>query len=70
MISDKPKAGAFAADQAINKSGVRTVMLTGDHKSAAKYACEELGIAEFHAELLLEDKVTWVEKLIEERKTR
>lgn len=70
MISDIPKVGAFAADQTLNKSGVRTVMLIGDHQSAAKSVSEELGIAEFHADLLPEDKVTWVEKLIEERRNK
>ncbi|AFM41593.1 heavy metal-translocating P-type ATPase, Cd/Co/Hg/Pb/Zn-transporting [Desulfosporosinus acidiphilus SJ4] len=68
LISDKLKAGAFAAVQTLNKLGVKTVMLTGDHESVAKSVSEELGIAEFHADLLPEDKVAWLEKLIEESK--
>ncbi|WP_425803215.1 heavy metal translocating P-type ATPase [Desulfitobacterium sp. Sab5] len=68
LISDKPKAGAQATVQALNKSGVRTVMLTGDHQSVAKAVSEELGVAEYHADLLPENKVTWLEKLIEDAK--
>ncbi|MCL4439807.1 MAG: cadmium-translocating P-type ATPase, partial [Firmicutes bacterium] len=66
LISDKPKAGAQATVNALNKTGVRTVMLTGDHESVAKAVSEELGVAEYHADLLPEDKVTWLEKLIGE----
>ena len=46
--------------------GVRVVMLTGDRKSAADAVAEELGIAEVHSELLPEDKVTQVERLLGE----
>ena len=49
-------------------AGVRkTVMLTGDRKSAADAVAEELGIAEVHSELLPEDKVTQVERLLGEK---
>lgn len=66
LISDKPKVGAQATVQALNKFGIRTVMLTGDHYTVAKDVSEKLGVAEYHADLLPEDKVTWLEKLIEE----
>ena len=52
----------------MKKNGVvKTVMLTGDIKSMAESVAKEVGIDEVHAELLPEDKVTLVEKLIEEK---
>jgi Cd2+/Zn2+-exporting ATPase len=39
-------------------------MLTGDRKEAAEAIARELGIDEVHAELLPEDKVTQVEKIL------
>ena len=50
----------------LRADGVRVVMLTGDRKSAADAVAEELGIAEVHSELLPEDKVTQVERLLGE----
>ena len=66
LIADKPKAGAHETVQALNKAGIKTVMLTGDHQSVAKTVSEELGVTEYHADLLPEDKVSWMEKLIAE----
>ena len=41
-------------------------MLTGDRKRTADAVAQELGIAEVHSELLPEDKVTQVERLLGE----
>lgn len=66
VISDEPKAGSREAVARLRADGVRVVMLTGDRKSAADAVAEELGIAEAHSELLPEDKVTQVERLLGE----
>ena len=66
VISDEPKAGSREAVARLRADGVRVVMLTGDRKSAADAVAEELGIAEVHSELLPEDKVTQVERLLGE----
>ena len=58
--------GSRAAVARLRADGVRVVMLTGDRKSAADAVAEELGIAEVHSELLPEDKVTQVERLLGE----
>lgn len=42
-------------------------MLTGDSKETAKRVAENLGLDEYHAELLPADKVEWVEKLLGEK---
>ena len=49
-IADTPKEGAKKAVEELNNDlGIRTVMLTGDRKAAAKNIADTLGIAEFHA---------------------
>ena len=50
----------------LRADGVRVVMLTGDRKRTADAVAEELGFAEAHSELLPEDKVTQVERLLGE----
>lgn len=66
VISDTAKDGAEEALLDMKAVGVKkTVMLTGDNEKAANYIANELGVDEYHAELLPEDKVSWVEKLLE-----
>ena len=42
-------------------AGVTTVLLTGDHESAAKYMADQLGIHEIYANCLPEDKLRQIE---------
>jgi len=65
VISDLPKKDASAAIADLKRSGVkRTVMLTGDTEAAAKAVAKELGLDEYHAQLLPGDKVEKVEQLL------
>ena len=66
VISDEPKSSAREAIARLRADGVRVVMLTGDRKRTADAVAQELGIAEVHSELLPEDKVTQVERLLGE----
>ena len=67
VISDTPKDGAKEALSDMKSVCVKkTVMLSGDNEKAASYIAKELGVDEYHAELLPEDKVSWVEKLLAE----
>tara|TARA_R110002049_G_scaffold288423_1_gene470907 strand:- start:83970 stop:86069 length:2100 start_codon:yes stop_codon:yes gene_type:complete len=51
----------------LHEAGVeQLVMLTGDNEGTAKAIAKEAGIDEVHAELLPEDKVTAVERLVEQ----
>lgn len=68
MISDREKEGAKESVAELNKAGITTVMLTGDHETVAKTVSEKLGVKEYHADLLPEDKVTWLEKYLEKEK--
>ena len=68
VISDEIKPGAAESIRAMKQNGVvKTVMLTGDITSMADSVAREVGIDEFHAELLPEDKVALVEKLLAEK---
>ena len=68
VISDEIKSGSADAIRAMKQNGVvKTVMLTGDIASMADSVAKEVGIDEVYSELLPEDKVTHVEKLIEEK---
>ena len=68
VISDEIKPGAADAIRDMKQNGVeKTVMLTGDIKLMAESVAQEVGIDEVHAELLPEDKVAIVEKLLAEK---
>lgn len=67
VVSDMPKKEAGQAIRDILAENVRRiVMLTGDSESAAKAVAEELGIKDYMAGLLPQDKVKAVESLLEE----
>lgn len=65
IISDEIKEGSAEGIDGLKKTGVsKSVMLTGDAKKAADAVAKKLGITEYHAELLPEDKVNKVEELL------
>lgn len=68
VISDKLKDTSKSAILKMAKAGIKkTVMLTGDNKFAADLIAAELSIDEVHSELLPQDKVNIVEKLLSEK---
>lgn len=70
VINDHIKDDSAEAVSALRKVGVeRTVMLTGDREEVAKDVAERVGIEEYHAGLLPTDKVSQVERLLNEKKT-
>ncbi len=65
VIADRVKADSREAIAGLKKLGIgKTVMLTGDHERVAESVAADLGLDEFHASLLPQDKVEWVERLI------
>ena len=67
VISDRPKADARAAIEALRKAGVQqVVMLTGDTQEVAAAMAAQLGVDQFRAELLPADKVSSIEALLHE----
>ncbi len=64
LIADEPKQGSAMAISRLKKLGARRiVMLTGDAPEVAASVADKLGIEEFHAGLLPQDKVAWMESL-------
>ena len=60
VINDKIKDDSTEAIASLRELGVaKTVMLTGDRKEVADHVAKELGLSEYHAELLPADKVRY-----------
>lgn len=62
-IKDPIKAESAGAIKAMHELGIKVVMLTGDNAATAKAVAKATNIDEFHAELLPQDKLAWVERL-------
>ena len=66
IIADVIKEDAEKTIADLHKAGVKkTIMLTGDRKEVAENVAKMLRIDEFHAQLLPQDKVEAVEKLLD-----
>lgn len=63
-ISDEVRRESKMAVSELKRMGIRTIMLTGDGKTAAKKVAQQVGIEDYHASLLPGDKVTFVEELV------
>ena len=71
VISDVVKKNSREAVLQLKKNGIsKTVMLTGDSGKVAQSVAAQLGIDEVHSELLPEDKVRLVEKLLADKPDR
>ncbi len=68
LLKDEAKHGTKEAIQALNSRGIVTKMFTGDNKKVAKQIAEELGISEFEAEMLPDQKYSELEKELEKYK--
>ena len=68
LLKNEAKHGTKEAIQALNSRGIVTKMFTGDNKKAAKQIAEELGISEFAAEMLPDQKYSELEKELEKYK--
>jgi Cd2+/Zn2+-exporting ATPase len=63
-VADRPRDTGRDAIDLLRAQGVESVvMLTGDSEGTARAIASELGVDEYRAELLPEDKVTAVEQL-------
>jgi len=71
VVSDQIKKDSKAAIKMLKSLGIKkTVMLTGDKKLVADTVGQELDIDEIHSELLPEDKLNIVEKLLLQKSSR
>ena len=64
VIADTIKDDTKSAIEAIKKLGLKTEMLTGDSKTTAQNVAAEIGIDDYYAELLPNDKVERLENAI------
>jgi Zn2+/Cd2+-exporting ATPase len=63
-VADRPRDAAADTVEMLRAHGVaRIVLLTGDHEAAARTLAASLGVDEYRASLLPEDKVTAVAEL-------
>lgn len=68
VISDVIKPNAKEAIRGLKACGVKkAIMLTGDAKETALRVANEIGMDEVHSELLPADKVSQVERLLDEK---
>ena len=66
-ISDPPRPEAEEAVRKLKEAGITNiVMLTGDSAKAAEITAQKLGISDFRAQVLPEDKHRYVEQLKEQ----
>lgn len=69
VISDEVKGDAREAIERLKKFGVKKqIMLTGDNRKVAESVARQLGLDEYFAELLPQDKVEKIEELMQKKK--
>ncbi|MFC7215217.1 heavy metal translocating P-type ATPase [Saliphagus sp. GCM10025334] len=62
-VADRVRPEAAWAVSKLQEQGVRVVMLTGDNEGTARAIAEAVGIDEYHAELLPEEKLEAIREL-------
>lgn len=68
LIADKIKEDSYKAVKLFKSiNALKVVMLTGDRENISNAVANELNLDEYHAELLPQDKVSWVEKLMTQK---
>lgn len=61
-LSDTIREGAAEAIQKIKQMGIRVVMLTGDNEQSAQRVAESVGISEYYAKLLPDEKAQKIDE--------
>ena len=64
MVADALKADAAKAVESLHAQGIETAMLTGDSQSVADSVAKQIGLDQYRAELLPEDKLTALETFL------
>lgn len=67
-VADTVRPSAKRSIQALKGLGIEVVMISGDHKTVAEAVGHELGIDRVFAEVLPQDKASYVKKLQNEKK--
>ena len=68
VVNDSIKEGSQQAIMQLKQLGVeKTVMLTGNYEEIGKRVADEIGLDEYHAQLMPADKLVHVERLLTEK---
>lgn len=68
LIEDEIKEETKGVIAELSSMGVKTVMLTGDNEATAKKVASEIGLTDYKASLLPQDKVESIENMLGEKK--
>jgi Zn2+/Cd2+-exporting ATPase len=68
-LSDRLRPGSKKMIQQLNELGIKSIMLTGDHRAPAAEFAKQLGLHDFRASLLPDQKVDALRELGEKYKT-
>lgn len=61
VLSDTLRPDAGKMIDGIRQTGISPVLLTGDHRNAAGFIADQIGITDIHAGCLPEDKLRWID---------
>ena len=67
LVSDQLKSESKSVIAELKNMGCKTIMLTGDNERIAQSVAKELGLNEFKASLLPQNKVEEVQKLLQQK---
>lgn len=67
LVSDEIKQESYEIIKYLNQNNLRSMMLTGDNDLVAKKVASDLGVSDYKASLLPQNKVYEFEKLINEK---
>ena len=67
-LDDRVKDGADLLVQYLDKRDIKVIMLTGDHQLSAQKVASKIGLNEYHYDLTPEDKLSFVDKLQDDKK--
>ena len=62
-LADTLRSDAKTTISRLREVGVKPVLLTGDHESAARHIAEELSVEEWKAQCLPEDKLAYIDQV-------
>ena len=70
VISDEIKKESSLVISELSNMGASTIMLTGDNEKIAQKVAQELKLSSYKSSLLPQDKVSYVEELLNNKKSR
>ncbi|MFW6309427.1 MAG: heavy metal translocating P-type ATPase, partial [bacterium] len=65
-LADKIRKSSYEAVENLKAQGIKVKMLTGDNQKTARYVSEELGLTDYFAEVLPDEKQDYIEKFQKE----